>query len=97
MFEVSSLFNTAGMCLIGFPDKCLVDGIQRVGQNEVDWTEVFIRDFRKFVETNNFVTKAKGRGCPCLRARLEKKIGWNWSSTYGNQSDDAEPAVHVTV
>ena len=60
MFEISSLYNIAGMCLIGFLDKCLVDDIQRVGQIEVDRTEVSIRDFRKFVEMNNFVTKAKG-------------------------------------
>ena len=60
MFEISSLYNFTGMCLIGFLDKCLVDDIKRVGQIEVDRTEVSIRDFRKFVEMNNFVTKAKG-------------------------------------
>ena len=25
-----------------------------------------------------------------------EKIGWKWSSPYGDQADDAEPAFHVT-
>ena len=86
-----------GTCFIGFPDMGLADDMQRVGQIEIDRTEVSIRDFRKFVEATNFVTKAeKERGGLVYELGWTKKIGWIWSSPYGDQSDDAEPAVHVT-
>ena len=56
-----------------------------------------IGELRKFVEATNFVTKAeKDGGGLVYELGWTKKIGWNWSSPIGDQSDDAEPLVHVT-
>tara|TARA_B100000242_G_scaffold267414_1_gene216860 strand:- start:207 stop:350 length:144 start_codon:yes stop_codon:yes gene_type:complete len=43
------------------------------------------------------VTKAeKDGGGLVYELGWTEKIGWKWSSPYGDQPDDAEPAFHVT-
>ncbi|MEC9022825.1 MAG: formylglycine-generating enzyme family protein [Pseudomonadota bacterium] len=96
-FRSAAFIIFTGLCFIGFSNKGLADDMQRVGQIEIDRTEVTIGEFRKFVKATNFVTKAeKDRGGLVYELGWTKKIGWNWSSPYGDQADDAEPVVHVT-
>jgi len=96
-FRLLACIIFTGMSFVGFSAKGLADDMQRVGQIEIDRTEVTIGNFRKFVEATNLVTKAeKERGGHVYEFGWTRKIGWNWSSPFGDHSDDAEPAVHVT-
>ena len=49
-FKLAACIIFTGMTFVGFSAKGLADDMQRVGQIEIDRTEVTIGDFRKFVE-----------------------------------------------
>jgi sulfatase modifying factor 1 len=71
--------------------------MQRMGNFEIDRTEVTVGEFRKFVEATGTVTSAeKAGGGEVYGAGWEQKPGWTWKTPYGDAASDDEPAAYVT-
>ncbi len=69
----------------------------RVGQFEIDRTEVTVGAYREFVGATSTVTAAeKAGGGQVYEAGWVQKPGWTWQAPYGSPARDDEPAVHVT-
>lgn len=69
----------------------------RVGQFEIDQTEVTVGAFREFVEATGLKTAAEqAGGGEVYEAGWVQKPGWIWEAPYGSPALDEEPAVHVT-
>ena len=71
--------------------------MQRVGNFEIDRTEVTIADFGRFVAATGLTTKAERDGGGLVfEMGWTKKPGWTWKTPFGKPGQPQEPAVHVT-
>lgn len=71
--------------------------MQRVGDFEIDRSEVSIAAFGRFATATGLVTKAEREGGGLVfEAGWTKKPGWTWKTPFGRPGDPQEPAVHVT-
>ena len=71
--------------------------MQPVGRFAIDRTEVSVGAFRRFVAATGMVTMAERQGGGSVfESGWVRKPGWTWSTPFGEQADEREPAVHVT-
>lgn len=71
-------------------DKVRLDGFS------IDRTEVTIRAFAGFAETNGLLTMAEQEGGGFeWGAGWERRQGWTYRRPYGDETDRDEPAVHI--
>ncbi len=71
--------------------------MQRVGNFEIDRTEVTIGQFQSYVDATKAVTSAERiGGGSTYEAGWEQRKGWTWRAPYGKPGAANEPAVHVT-
>lgn len=70
--------------------------MQRVGNIEIDRTEVTIGAFARFVKATGAVTAAeRAGGGSTYEGGWVKRAGWTWRAPYGTPGADDEPVVHV--
>ncbi len=71
--------------------------MQRVGDFEIDRTEVTIGAFRRFAQATGFLSQAEraGGGATFEGGWVQRK-GWTWQAPYGRPGDAREPVVHLT-
>lgn len=71
--------------------------MQRIGNFDIDRTEVSIGEFRRFVQATGTVTQAEREGGgSTFEAGWERRPGWVWHSPFGKPGADKEPAAHMT-
>ncbi len=69
--------------------------MQRVGNFEIDITEVSVAQFRSFAQATDTKTAAEISGGNTFEAGWEQRKGWNWQTPFGKPAAGNEPAVHV--
>jgi sulfatase modifying factor 1 len=85
------------LLLAGAAQAGPVGEMQRVGNFEIDRTEVTVGQFRTFAQATGLRTKAERDGGGLVYgAGWERKPGWNWAAPFGSPAGDDEPTVHVT-
>lgn len=71
--------------------------MQRVGDFEIDRTEVTIGQFRRFTQATGLITQAeRAGGGATFEGGWVQRAGWTWQAPYGRPGAPQEPAVHVT-
>lgn len=70
--------------------------MQRVGNFEIDATEVTVGSFKRYVQTTGVVTQAEREGGQTYEGGWQRRPGWHWRAPFGTPATDREPVVHVT-
>ncbi|WP_197026557.1 formylglycine-generating enzyme family protein [Hylemonella gracilis] len=71
-------------------------GMQRIGQFEIDRTEVSIGQFAAYVAATGAVTEAERQGGQTYESGWQRRAGWHWRAPFGTPGGPREPAVHLT-
>jgi len=88
----SSLFT---LCLI-LPGFALADRI-RIGNVEIDQTEVTVAQFAAYVDQAGVITEAEREGGGYeWDAGWQRRAGWNFRKPFGTTAEPDEPAVHIS-
>lgn len=90
-------FTAIILCGVLFSASTQAETMARVGDFQIDRTEVTVGAFRGFVEATGMVTAAeRAGGGEAYEAGWVRKPGWTWRAPFGLPARDDEPVVHVT-